>query len=115
VASGGFRLNPKKTKLKIEGAKKIITGVSISSGVAKAPKSFKRKLRAQIYELNRHVDNLADAPVLDPFVYERVLGRLNYLLQIEPDNAYALQQKSVLSNRHREFLGYGPVVLQVRP
>jgi RNA-directed DNA polymerase len=104
VASKGFRLNEKKTKLKIAGAKKIITGVSISSGALKVPKKFKRRLRAEIYELERNLENLAGAPSLDPFVFERVLGRINYLLHIEPDCEYAKQKKEKLSAFHQKMM-----------
>lgn len=100
-----FNLNPSKTRLKILGAKKIITGISISSGVLKAPKSFKRSLRAQIYELEKCSDDLSRLPILDPMIYERVLGKINYLLQIEPANKYALEKKICLSQRHQDFLG----------
>jgi len=101
----GFFLNEKKTQLKLDGRKKIVTGVSISSGELKAPRVFKRKLRAQIYELERNVSNLARLPSFDPLVYERLLGRLNYLLQIEPENQYAKAKKKTISESHQRFLG----------
>ncbi len=101
----GFYLNHKKTQLKLAGKKKIITGVSISSGQVRAPKSFKRELRAQIYELERNIANLARLPNFDPLIYERLIGRINYLLQIEPENKYAKVKKAYLSKCHQEFLG----------
>lgn len=101
----GFHLNHKKTQLKLAGKKKIITGVSISSGQVRAPKSFKRELRAQIYELERNIGNLARLPNFDPLIYERLIGRINYLLQIEPENKYAKVKKAYLSKCHQEFLG----------
>lgn len=101
----GFYLNHKKTQLKLAGKKKIITGVSISSGQVRAPKSFKRELRAQIYELERNIGNLARLPNFDPLIYERLIGRINYLLQIEPENKYAKVKKAYLSKCHQEFLG----------
>lgn len=101
----GFFLNEKKTQFKLDGRKKIVTGVSISSGELKAPRVFKRKLRAQIYELERNVSNLARLPSFDPLVYERLLGRLNYLLQIEPENQYAKAKKKTISESHQRFLG----------
>ncbi|MCY1463651.1 hypothetical protein D9M71_815740 [compost metagenome] len=97
-------MNHKKTQLKISGAKKILTGVSISTGVLKAPKEFKRKLRAQVYELEMHAGQLSKMESFDPMIYERVLGRINYLLQIEPGNKYALRKKKILSTRHQEFM-----------
>lgn len=99
-----FRLNEEKTQLKLEGAKKIITGISISSGVIKAPKAFKRALRAQIYELEQNINNLSKMRCFDPLIYERTLGRINYLLQIEPTNTYAITKKKQLSEHHQNFL-----------
>jgi len=104
LSSRNFKLNKDKIRLKICGAKKIITGVSISAGILKAPREFKRRLRTQIYELEKNVDNISQLRLFDPLAYERVLGRLNYLLQIEPTNAYALQKKSSLSQHHQRFL-----------
>ena len=100
-----FHLNHKKTQLKLAGRKKIVTGVSISSGEVRAPKSFKRKLRAQIYELEKNIGCLARLPNFDPLIYERLLGRINYLLQIEPENKYAKVKKAYLSKCHQDFLG----------
>ena len=99
-----FKLNKSKTKLKIEGSRKIITGVSISSGIAKAPKSYKRSLRAQIYELEKNKDNLFNMTNFDPSIYEKTLGKLNYLLQIEPENNYALIKKEMLLLDFKKFL-----------
>ena len=101
----GFHLNHKKTQLKLAGRKKIVTGVSISSGQVRAPKSFKRKLRAQIYELEQNIGSLARLPDFDPLIYERLIGRINYLLQIEPENKYAKLKKVYLSKCHQDFLG----------
>lgn len=102
--SKGFELNKEKVRLKINGAKKIITGVSISSGVPKAPREFKRRLRTQVFELEKNANKISQMREFDPLIYERVLGRLNYLLQIEPENTFALQKKIYLSQHHQRFL-----------
>ncbi len=106
--SQGFQLNMSKIRLKKAGAKKILTGVSIASGKLKAPKSFKRALRSQIYELERNFNNLSSMAKIDPFAFERVIGRINYLLQIEPDNHYAHAKKESLSQAHQNFLSLVP-------
>jgi len=108
LLSRRFRINNNKTKLKKGLVKKIITGVSIASGALKAPKSFKRDLRAQVYELELNMGNLATRSHLDPLMFERVIGRINYLLQIEPDNKYALVKKRSLSDSHQVFLSLVP-------
>lgn len=104
LSSQGYILNEKKTKLKVKGARKIITGVSISSGTLKAPRTFVRTLRAEVNFLERNIENLSTLICAEPMIYERTIGKLNYWLQIEPNNAYALQKKSVLSIAHQNFL-----------
>jgi hypothetical protein len=99
LREGGFELDDRKTTLKLSSARKIITGVSISSGKLKAPRSFVRMLRSEIHRLESR-----EIPMRDPLAFERVLGRLNYWLQVEPENAYATLKKSVLSTLHQEFL-----------
>ncbi|MGF1758313.1 reverse transcriptase family protein [Photobacterium sagamiensis] len=100
----GFTLNKRKTKLKKKGSKKIITGVSISSGEVKAPKAFKRSLRAEIFELEKNKDNLIEMPNFEPMIYEKLLGKLNYLLQVEPENNYAINKKNMLISNYKEFV-----------
>lgn len=104
LAEYEFDINKSKTRLKKEGSKKIITGVSISQGVMKAPKKFKRALRAQIYELESNMDNLFLMTNFDPLIYEKTIGRLNYLLQIEPDNNYAKMKRSLLINSYKKLI-----------
>jgi RNA-directed DNA polymerase len=110
LQSKSLKLNKTKTKLKIAGSKKIITGVSISSGETKVPKSFKRSLRAQIYELERNKKNLFQMTNFDPSIYEKTLGKINYLLQVEPENKYALMKKELLLVSYKEFLSGGTSV-----
>lgn len=99
----GFDLNSSKTKYKLAGSKKIITGISISSGKLKVPKSYKRSLKAQVYELIKYRDNLSKMFNFEPMVYEKTLGKLNYMLQVEPDNSWALDKKNELINNYKEF------------
>ncbi|MFK3861648.1 MULTISPECIES: reverse transcriptase family protein [Pseudoalteromonas] len=99
-----FRLNEDKTKFKVEGSKKIITGISISSGEVKVPKKFKRELRAQVYELERNRDCLYEMPNFDPLIYEKTLGKINYLLQVEPNNEYAKSKREIILNNYKELL-----------
>lgn len=99
----GFTLNKKKTKLKLDGYKKILTGISISEKELKAPKKFKRDLRAKIYELEKFEFELFKMTNFTPTVYEETLGKLNYLLQIEPDNLYAINKLKTVSESYRNF------------
>lgn len=106
----GFNLNSGKTKLKVEGAKKIITGVSITTGQLKVPKSFKRELRASIYELEKFSLELYKMNNFDPLIYEKTLGKLNYVLQVEPENQYASNKKNSLLAGYKELQKTGVIL-----
>lgn len=105
ISEQGYQLNPTKTVLKVQDKKKIITGVSISSGIPKPPRQFVRSLRANIHYIEKNFGQLSDLNNLDPLIYERILGKLNYWLQIEPNNIYAIQKKKTISAAHQHFLG----------
>ncbi|WP_321951620.1 reverse transcriptase family protein [Burkholderia cenocepacia] len=104
LSEKNYRLNPQKTTLKIKGAKKIITGVSISGGTPKPPRKFVRSVRAEVYQVEKNINTLSSLSKIDPLSYERVLGKLNYWLQIEPHNKYALDKKNLISEAHQNFL-----------
>ena len=103
LATYEFHINRNKCKLKLSGARKIITGVSISSTELKVPKKFKRELRAAIYELEKNRENLFSMPNFDPMIYEKTLGKLNYWLQVEPHCEYAVKKRSLLINSYKKF------------
>lgn len=96
-----FNINHKKSKLKINGSKKIITGISISNNELKIPKKFKRELRAIIYEIEKNTDHIFMMPNFDPMIYEKTIGKLNYWLQIEPNNNYAIKKRMSLINNYK--------------
>jgi RNA-directed DNA polymerase len=103
LRENGFEINEGKTKLKLNGYKKILTGVSITNKKLKAPKKFKRQLRAEVYELEKFKSNLFKMSNFSPVAYERIIGKLNYLLQIEPSNKYALTKLKLLSSNYKEL------------
>lgn len=103
LAKYDFCINRKKCKLKLDGARKIITGVSISNNELKVPKKFKRELRATIYELEKNRENLFSMPNFDPMIYEKTLGKLNYWLQVEPHSEYAAKKRNLLISSYKEF------------
>ncbi|EQB8042709.1 reverse transcriptase family protein [Aeromonas hydrophila] len=98
----GFSLNKGKTRLKKGASKKIITGVSITSGRVMAPRIFKRNLRTEIYHLERN--NYAISSPIDPMLYERLIGKLNFLLQVEPENTYAIEKKKALIEKYKKII-----------
>jgi len=86
-----FELNHKKTRFLKERDRKIITGVSISSGVKLTiPKARKREIRKNVHfiltkGLAEHQRRLGSH---DPAYLKRLIGTLCYWRAIEPDNIY---------------------------
>lgn len=98
IKSHGFTLNAKKTQYLEEKQRKIITGVSISSGKLTIPKARKRALRQQVhYLLTRGVDaHKAHIQSKDPLYVQRVIGHLCFWHLVEPDNEYVIKSIQAL-------------------
>lgn len=96
-----FTIQKKKTRLLSENKRKIITGVSISSGYKLTiPKSKKREVRKNIYfiltkGLNEHQKFIGSN---DPSYLKRLMGYLNFWLMVEPDNQYVIESIQKLKN-----------------
>ncbi len=86
-----FEPNHKKTRFINEYGRKIITGVSVSSGAKLTiPKARKREIRKNVYfiltkGLAEHQRRIGSS---DPVYLKRLTGELCYWRSIEPDNAY---------------------------
>jgi RNA-directed DNA polymerase len=91
----GFSVNRKKTRLIQADRAKIITGVSISSGEARLPRRAVRDIKNEAYNilrngLDQHAERTSN---FDPIAIERLLGRINFWLQVEPTNQTALSYR----------------------
>ena len=89
IENGGFIVNLGKTKLLQKNAKKIITGVSITSGIPTIPKELKRRLRQEAfyihkYGYNQHIKHCKHN--IDPAYKLRLLGKFSYWNSIERNN-----------------------------
>jgi hypothetical protein len=77
-----------------------LTGISISEGKAKVPKSFKREVRSRAYELVAYgLAAFRDGESFDPFAYDRVLGKLLFWRYVEPDAQFPRRYIEHLRNR----------------
>lgn len=108
----GLVINHKKTRV-YDGAQQVrfITGLIINDGTVRLPKSMRRKIRAESHALMKAIPYLRSGAKVefeklendflnDPLAIEKLLGKLNYWLQIEPGHKYPLAVK----NRIAEFL-----------
>ncbi|WP_185633958.1 reverse transcriptase family protein [Burkholderia cepacia] len=113
----GLTLNHGKTRVYADLQRvKFVTGLILCDGNVRLPKSMRRRIRVQCHlfltQLERMTglgpteDNVSVPSswrsrerVFDPTFPERVLGKLNYWLFIEPDNAYANRMKASILER----------------
>lgn len=91
VGEERFVIQRKKTRLLTDKKRKIITGISVSSGEKLTiPKAKKREIRKNVHYiltkgLAEHQRFIGSA---DPSYLKRLVGYLNFWLMVEPDNEY---------------------------
>lgn len=98
LKSFGFSVNEGKTRISKRGSKMIVTGISIGTGRTKLPRKEVRSIKADAHALLRHglLSYLERSEEPDPLVLERLLGRVAFWLQVEPENPTALKLKNNL-------------------
>ncbi len=101
----GFFTNDKKTIFSPAGHRKIITGISISSGELKLPRTYIRNLRQRIHLLVNHgiLHQNNDSTMWDPLVLDRLLGMVNFWVSVCPESEAARKADSKLRTFMREF------------
>ena len=101
-----FEPNHKKTHFMNQSSRKIITGVSVASGVKLTiPKSKKREIRKNVYfiltkGLAEHQRRIGSN---DPVYLKRLIGMLCYWRAIEPDNTYASDSIAALKRLEKGY------------
>ena len=95
----GLYLNERKTVCCGRGRRKTVTGIVVNEKLS-APRAYKRRLRSELYycrkfgvasHLARQGEQLTEARYLD-----RLLGRVEYVLSVEPDNPEMLAYRTWL-------------------
>ena len=101
VNEEGFSLNQKKTRYINKNKRKLITGISISSGKKLTiPKVKKREIRKNVYfvltkGLAEHQKFINST---DPVYLKRLLCYLSFWKMVEPDNKYVTDSIVALKN-----------------
>lgn len=94
-----FAIQRKKTRFLTEKKRKIITGISISSGKKlMIPKAKKREIRKNVhYILTKGLaEHQRFIGSTDPAYMKRLMGYLNFWLMVEPDNEYVKKSIAAL-------------------
>lgn len=102
IKSSGMSLNEGKTHFYGPGNKKIITGVSISSGKPKLPRKTKRKLRQEVNMIEKYglLNHMERTQQMSPIYIMSLKGKLAFWKQVEPDcpfvnKSFAVLQKAI--------------------
>lgn len=92
IEDEGFQVNNDKVRLYKGSGKRILTGVSISTGELKAPKSYKKKLFLELYYVKEYglASHMAKKKIKIPYYLNSLIGKLHYVLSIEPNNEKAI-------------------------
>lgn len=85
----GFYVNDKKTIVLHDGQRKQVTGIVVNEKLS-IPANYKREIRQEIYYCKKYgvSDHLNRTRIelLEKEYCNNLLGRINYLLSIEPEN-----------------------------
>lgn len=105
ILSEGFLLNDEKTSLVCGGGRRIVTGISISSGVPKYPKVQKREVRKDVHYVlkNGLLGQLNYLQSSDWLLVERLIGKLLYWRMIEPENPFVNKYLPIMREFSRSF------------
>ena len=94
-----FIIQRKKTRQITEKRRKIVTGISISSGEKMTiPKSTKRELRKNVYFIQTKglAEHQRFIGLTDPTYLKRIIGQLSFWHMVEPDNDFVKKSLSAL-------------------
>ncbi|QFS83608.1 Reverse transcriptase (RNA-dependent DNA polymerase) [Roseivivax sp. THAF40] len=105
IEKQGFIVNEKKTRLLKGKKQKIITGISVSNGKLALPRSSIREIKLEAYHVLKrdYFEHSKTIGIRDPLLLERLLGRIGFWLQIDPENATANRLQSEIKNYIRRF------------
>ena len=106
LQKAGFELNKRKTYFVKNTHQQRITGVVVNEKI-QVPIEYRKKLRQELYYLykfgannvilkNNYTDYISNGNTLDVKYINSLLGRINYVLQIDPDNNEFVKEKEKL-------------------
>lgn len=91
----GFKVNPKKTSLKVNASQNIVTGILIKDDIF-VPKKYKRKIRQEMFYINKYdlLSHISNANIKDPNYIYSLQGRINFVISVEPENEEFIRYKN---------------------
>ncbi len=103
ISDFGLRVNNDKTRLQIARNQKIVTGLSVAGESISVPRSFKRDLKKELYFIQKYgyQSHLSKKKIRKPFYIDSLVGKVNFWLQAEPTDPYAIKALSMLREIQR--------------
>lgn len=103
----GFEINERKTHFLTNANRQTVTGLTVNEKIS-VPNDYKRNVRQEFYYAQKYgIENVILRKKLSDFMIEGkadivrykayLLGKINYILSVEPDNAYFVQAKNILN------------------
>ena len=85
----GFLLNEQKTRIQHSGQQQTVTGIVVNKKLS-IPADYRRKLRQELYYcrkfgIQEHLQKL-DLEITEGTYRMQLLGKVNYVLQVHPDD-----------------------------
>ena len=90
ISDEGFEVNRKKTRLCRSNGRRIVTGLSVSGSQLSVPRQYKRKLRQEIYYIQKYgmQSHSAKRKITNPFYLDSLHGKLIFWNWVEPNNRF---------------------------
>ncbi len=98
----GLFLNDKKTVVVRKGQKHSVTGIVVNEQLS-VPSEYKKKLRQEMYYcmkfgISSHLDSIKSEETKEKYL-SKLLGKVNYVLSIEPQNTQMQRYKCWLKEQ----------------
>ena len=100
----GLFLNDKKTVVVRKGQKHSVTGIVVNERLS-VPLEYKKKIRQEMYYcmkfgVKSHLDSNNNDESVDKYILQ-LLGRINYVLSVEPQNTQMIKYKFWLKKQQK--------------
>lgn len=101
----GLFLNDKKTIVVREGQKHSVTGIIVNERLS-VPSEYKKQLRQEMYYcmkfgIQSHLDSTERGNSTEKYILT-LLGRINYVLSVEPQNEQMQKYKAWLKEQQKK-------------
>jgi retron-type reverse transcriptase len=104
IINEGFSINYKKLKEYTESHRKLVNGVLVKKNEIRLQKSIRIEIKEQVYYILRYgiLDQVKRHN--DIYYIDRILGRLGYWKQIEPNNEFVITSIKKINQDYKKIL-----------